>query len=159
MKTCCRCNVDKPLTEFRKDKSRSNGVHPWCTACAKSYTRAAYTEKYGTLYNKRQQALRQEGARRFKIVKEQNPCVVCGEGDPSCIDFHHMDPTEKESDMSQRKTSWNFIVTEMKKCISLCANCHRKFHAGTLLLDYDKVPRITYTDFGPMPKFKVEDFR
>lgn len=35
MKVCVRCNKEKELTEFSKDKTRSDGLFPYCCECKK----------------------------------------------------------------------------------------------------------------------------
>ena len=55
----------------------------------------------------------------------------CGESHPSCLDFHHRNPDEKEiaiGDVDNRKWSKEKILKEIAKCDVLCANCHRKHH-------------------------------
>lgn len=64
-------------------------------------------------------------------------CKVCGEKDRSCIDYHHLDPKKKDMEigtMLRSLRSRERILEEYAKCISLCANCHRKFHAGVISL-------------------------
>lgn len=57
-------------------------------------------------------------------------CVICGyDACPSAFDFHHVDPAEKDFVVSS-KSSWEAIEPELKKCVLLCANCHREVHAG-----------------------------
>lgn len=57
-------------------------------------------------------------------------CQKCGyDKCPSAFDFHHLDPSEKDFDISS-KTSWATIEPELKKCSLLCANCHRETHDG-----------------------------
>ena len=34
-KKCTTCKVVYPLSEYRKDSSRSNGIHPTCNNCNK----------------------------------------------------------------------------------------------------------------------------
>jgi hypothetical protein len=61
----------------------------------------------------------------------KNPCVACGEKDTSCIDFHHVKPNEKEETLANVITNkWGKerIDKEIKKCVCLCSNCHRKLH-------------------------------
>ena len=38
MKTCTKCGVAKPKTEFSKDAGNRDGLFYWCKACAKAYT-------------------------------------------------------------------------------------------------------------------------
>lgn len=57
-------------------------------------------------------------------------CFFCGETDPSCLDFHHRRGLVKTFAISQMvpKGSLLAIVAEARKCLVVCANCHRKTH-------------------------------
>ena len=58
-------------------------------------------------------------------------CKICGYS--MCIkalEFHHLDPNEKDFSFSQGTKSWERVKIELDKCILLCANCHREVHAG-----------------------------
>lgn len=57
MKTCTKCNTTKPLADFRRDKSRADGLFPWCVECCrandrsdtrKKQKRERQKERYGT---------------------------------------------------------------------------------------------------------------
>ena len=65
-------------------------------------------------------------------IKEKSGCAVCKEKNPVCLDFHHRDPAEKIAPVATMARSGNLekVHTEIDKCVVLCANCHRKFHAG-----------------------------
>lgn len=59
-----------------------------------------------------------------------NAGCECGEVDPVCLEFHH-NSDDKEiniADACNRGWSEDRLESEMKKCIVLCANCHRKLH-------------------------------
>lgn len=59
----------------------------------------------------------------------KTPCIICGE--PFCIDFHHKNPSEKEFTISKKTNlGKDKLLVEIQKCVCLCANCHRKVHAG-----------------------------
>ena len=76
---------------------------------------------------------REEIKKFILSYKLAHPCKICGEGDPDCLDFHHLDPTQKESNinnLAQSVKSIPRLLKEIDKCILLCANCHRKFHAN-----------------------------
>lgn len=76
-------------------------------------------------------------------VKATLACVVCGENEPVCMDFHHLDPTKKEFNISymfSRGLSLESVLKEIEKCVVLCSNCHRKYHAGVLA--HDTLPPI-----------------
>ena len=57
-------------------------------------------------------------------------CQKCGEDHPATFDFHHVNPEEKENDLSTLINSGLFAKAhkELKKCIVLCSNCHRIHH-------------------------------
>ncbi len=58
-------------------------------------------------------------------------CHVCGyQRCPSAFDFHHPNPDEKEFSVSTRSAWSPKLEAELKKCILLCATCHREVHAG-----------------------------
>jgi 5-methylcytosine-specific restriction endonuclease McrA len=64
-------------------------------------------------------------------------CLKCSETDLSCLDAHHVDPKQKEHSIGTIKSlgySLEKIKQELAKCVCLCANCHRKLHAGKIFL-------------------------
>jgi len=71
----------------------------------------------------------------FKIIKDsgKDKCSVCGYNKCfAAIDFHHIDSSEKKIGMAYllgRKPTPERI-SELEKCISLCANCHRELHSS-----------------------------
>lgn len=69
--------------------------------------------------------------RRLLIRSMKLKCMRCPESDPSCLDFHHRDPSEKETTVAailRRNWSDDRIMAEIAKCDVLCSNCHRKLH-------------------------------
>lgn len=69
-------------------------------------------------------------------LKADMKCHICGEKESCCLDFHHCNPNEKNFSLSEAiciyNFSWDKILEEAAKCIVLCANCHRKVHAGVI---------------------------
>jgi len=57
-------------------------------------------------------------------------CQMCGfNSHVAALDFHHLNPEEKEFRISKKIDSpWKTLVQELDKCILLCSNCHRKIH-------------------------------
>lgn len=100
------------------------------------------TRKYG---NRREYLSKMTTIRRLRIKKllveaKGGRCQACGYA--RCLvalDFHHIDESTKLFGLSQRGLihSWDKIVAESKKCILVCANCHREIHAG--LIDVSKL--------------------
>lgn len=64
--------------------------------------------------------------------KSKIKCSRCPERDPVCIEFHHKGDKKIDciSMMINRGFSKEKILKEIKKCIPLCANCHKKEHFG-----------------------------
>lgn len=65
------------------------------------------------------------------IFERGNKCEECGYN--RCIDalqWHHIDPNEKEFGISHRRGApIDILREETKKCRLLCANCHSEAHA------------------------------
>lgn len=63
-------------------------------------------------------------------------CIICGYSKcKAALDFHHIDPTQKDFSLGAARGSiinWNKLVEEVKKCVILCANCHREIHEGVV---------------------------
>lgn len=74
----------------------------------------------------------------FQDFKKNLFCVVCGEKESVCLDFHHTDPNKKDNNvstmLSEKNVSFKKIMAEVDKCTVLCSNCHRKVHAGVIEL-------------------------
>ncbi len=65
-------------------------------------------------------------------------CCDCGyKKNISALEFHHLNPEEKSFGIDLRKCScakWDRLVEEVKKCVLICANCHRERHNPDLIL-------------------------
>lgn len=58
-------------------------------------------------------------------------CWICGYNKSwKSICFHHVDPKQKKFDLSgaMYSKSWETVLSEMKKCILICNNCHGEVH-------------------------------
>lgn len=67
----------------------------------------------------------------FEDLKSSLFCSVCGENHPAVLDFHHLDPEQKDIEVANAlNRGWSKfkIQKEIDKCIVLCSNCHRKLH-------------------------------
>ena len=61
-------------------------------------------------------------------------CLICKyDKCISALEFHHLDPNEKDFGLSQNLSkAWSKIVEEIDKCVLICANCHREVHEGII---------------------------
>lgn len=57
-------------------------------------------------------------------------CAHCGETHPATFDFHHIkkDPSNRKVHKLLQSQNYGGAREEIKKCIVLCSNCHRKHH-------------------------------
>lgn len=76
---------------------------------------------------------------KLRMVKQLGgKCKICGYSDLSilCVfDIHHLKESKKKFDMTKVINRCGFkifsdseIMDELKFCIVVCANCHRKIH-------------------------------
>ena len=91
-------------------------------------------------------AQKQRGLKRkWEIVQERGgKCEKCGYNiNLSAIEFHHLDPSQKDFQLDMRSlsnTSLETLKEELSKCIMICANCHRELHNPDL--SWDNVPEL-----------------
>ena len=65
-------------------------------------------------------------------------CCICGYNKViGALEFHHLIPEEKEYGISAQGTCHDIEkdLAEVKKCILVCANCHREVHENLYSLD------------------------
>jgi protein-arginine kinase activator protein McsA len=83
-------------------------------------------------------------------------CNICGYNRcEKALELHHINPKEKEFSLASIRgnpKSWDKIVVELKKCVLLCANCHREVEAKLVTLpetitSFDE----NYINYKPLP--------
>ena len=75
--------------------------------------------------------------KRELILKKGGKCQLCGIAyngkNASIFDFHHVNPEEKDFNISTRLRYNSYIPQELyleiDKCILVCSNCHRQLHS------------------------------
>ncbi len=87
-------------------------------------------QKYKQQYNERNQLQKQQ-TRKIIAEAKQNGCSICNEREPACLDFHHLGGKDMTVS-SMLGMNEQRVKDEISKCVVLCANCHRKHHAGLL---------------------------
>jgi len=63
--------------------------------------------------------------------KKNLSCTRCGAAHPAIIDFHHVDrndPNKQKVHQLVQSGRYHAAHEEIKKCLILCANCHRIHH-------------------------------
>lgn len=133
-KYCSKCEQTKSLTEFNKNRNKPDGAQAYCRECTKRIN----NDLYRNGDRKRQVRERRDreviANRSFtQRYKRMRRCHFCNESEPVALDLHHLNPSEKDFNPSQMYShSRKQLKKEIRKCIVLCSNCHRKVHAGLL---------------------------
>jgi len=134
---CCKQLLSNQL--FRKNKDIPGGFHYNCKSCSNikhnkrlkthvfQQQRMKYTSKTRRDYN----------AVITQRIKTYLGCMACGENSHHCVlEYHHMNDDKDMNIGQQHSRSINVLFNEIKKCICLCANCHRKVHHNILNVDH-----------------------
>lgn len=119
MKICVRCQITPAHTKS------------YCKPCAAVLQKEHY---HASSYRReaikaRREAVKASNKKFINRYKMLCGCKHCGEKDAVVLDLHHVDPTQKDATMVELVgCSRSTIKEEIRKCIVLCANCHRREH-------------------------------
>jgi hypothetical protein len=135
MKTllCTRCKQEKAVTSFSR-ASHTRGYSYHCKECVREKSREHYhSSNKEVVFGRAKQRVYvvQEALNK---LKSEYGCYYCPESESACLDFHHINETEKSDSISKlaKVKSLAKLAPEISKCIVVCANCHRKIHAGLI---------------------------
>jgi hypothetical protein len=71
------------------------------------------------------------------LVYKGGKCLVCAyQRCNAALQFHHIDPAEKDFSIGGSTRAWATIKAELDKCALLCSNCHTEVHEGLDLTPY-----------------------
>ena len=72
--------------------------------------------------------------RKALILYAGGKCQICGyDKCDRALEFHHLNPANKRfSIASHIDRKMEMLYEEVDKCVLLCANCHREYHAGII---------------------------
>lgn len=126
-KICSKCGKEKPIEAFAIKRASKSGRTCECKECHKIYRDKHYQENK-EYYKEKAAKYRIDRRKEFNKFKEGLKCSICGESRWWVLDFHHVDGTTKEKEVVNLVESPRKLKEELKKCIVLCANCHRDLH-------------------------------
>jgi len=139
-KICTKCEEGKELSEFYKAARMKDGYQSNCKVCQNTMSKISMDknpDKYKDIRKRESDRL----TKRFMDWKQNKGCACCEEDAPYCLELHHKDPAQKEIQANKLyKYKWETFMTEARKCILVCSNCHRKIHYGGL--DDTDIPLI-----------------
>ena len=107
---------------------------PYKDASVRKLKNAEYSRKYYQSNKEKIKVLtkanKKVGRVKWSTFKNTLKCTQCGFKHPAALDFHHTNPAEKENLVSKLVSDGRYraAMKEVKKCIVLCANCHRVHH-------------------------------
>lgn len=113
LKRCPKCEQTLSTKDFYL--RRGVDASPYCKKCMNKLT----TE-------------RGQKRKLEAIAYKGGKCMICKyDKHQNSLDFHHTDPSTKESTFSKlRWKKWSTYKEELDKCILVCSNCHGEIHAG-----------------------------
>ena len=90
----------------------------------------------------------------FQRYKRMRGCDKCGYNKcPAALEFHHPNKNKNMKIQNLMRIPFHKVLEEVKKCILLCANCHREKHYinyGPLLGNRAKIAKC-----GTLGGYKV----
>lgn len=142
MKICVVCGIEKDTSEFSVQKRNTkSGIsikrRSECKSCYNEYIR-----KYLKDNEKHKSRVKKGKEKRREFIaqlKVSTGCYLCGYKKSSgALHYHHLDPSEKEFEIGwavNKQLTEEKIMTEIKKCVLLCANCHSEVEQGVTKLE------------------------
>ena len=127
-KICTKCGKELPLDAFPWRDKKKGTRRADCKECHSGYMKQQYAQKKSIIEEQ----------------KAQQKCAKCGESRGYVLDYHHLNPKEKEitiARMTSNKYKLEDIQKEVEKCIVFCANCHREFH------HFEKLNNLTLEEY------------
>ena len=123
-KVCVQCGQTKDaLNDYYWSNNHTRAI---CKECVRANEKKKYAERIEQL----------------NLFKQTLVCKKCGETRYYLFDFHHRDPKTKDFQISDHsRAPLSQLITEIEKCDTLCANCHREWHflsSHNLCDDYDQ---------------------
>lgn len=127
---CRLCNEDKDDTEFNF-RDRVKGLRQYyCRDCSRQQGKSHYNRNRQRVIT-RSVKNRVRGNYWYAQFKDTLECECCGEKESCCLEFHHLDPQQKENQPSNI-FNWESFKREISKCVVVCSNCHKKIHRGII---------------------------
>ena len=131
MKQCIVCKLDRPLSDYNKNKTTRDGYQRHCRECSHARFREYYRRnpfKQRAAVKERNKRVKSETQAYILDYLLGHPCVDCGEADPIVLEFDHVRGLKRAN--VSKMVGWNGslgpIKEEIAKCDVRCANCHRR---------------------------------
>lgn len=132
---CKICQQNKICIEFMRN-NKIVKEYPICNECKNRLGNCVKGMREVKIKKGNKKRKDKKGERKLKILSMLgNKCYDCGlevslQWPSPCFDFHHLNQNDKKylvSNLLKRDIN-DLTLMEVKKCIILCSNCHRKIH-------------------------------
>ena len=122
MKKCSTCGEVKSLDDFHNNKNSKDGKQNECKVCRNAKGR----KEYNSLSSKEKSARGRRNNRKLIIEQLGGVCSYPGCNCTEDLQLDHINPLEKEYNISERLSSWDFkkLQPEIDKCQLLCPKHH-----------------------------------
>lgn len=147
----CGCGVEKEIQTGHltsgaivscgcKKQSVIQEVEKQCPICGQKFTTTAHNRMYcyecspdQSISSSEYQKTKKRAVKHQLILYKGGKCCRCGyDKCEGALQFHHLDPKEKEFTLAatnlSKEIDMNYLKQEVDKCILLCANCHAEEH-------------------------------
>ncbi len=137
-KKCLKCEKHKKFEDFYFRKSK-NIYNSWCKQCVYDFQKNRWKLR-----------------KRYMLELCGGKCCICGyNNNIAALEFHHKKEKDKKYSGSHLLSlSQEKMIKELKKCILLCANCHREIHNPDCNLFNELVPQKKLIDKKILPTGK-----
>ncbi len=117
-RTCKVCNQTMPVSHFPPDRKRYDCKGMLILYTCKKCKAAKQREK------------RKENSDKIMAIKKTLKCSRCNCDDYRCLQFHHINPGDKEFNIGHltHAYNWQRIQKEIDKTVPICGNCHLILH-------------------------------
>jgi hypothetical protein len=127
MKTCTKCNLNKPISDFSVKRGKPTSR---CKSCNNEYFYKWYNKNKTTQSTRvmSQKKKRRKDSQDFLVEYLQNhPCVDCGISDILVLEFDHVKGKKRNvSRLLGEGCSVDRLKEELNLCEVRCCNCHRR---------------------------------
>src|SRR6185437_103764 len=98
-----------------------------CAACSRLYIYKRKSSMSTRLCPACQVIQYRRRAKERAVALKGGKCQMCGYNRClAALEFHHLDPSQKQFNISLFSRSWKRVMEEIHKCVLVCANCHRE---------------------------------
>jgi hypothetical protein len=114
---------------------RKGKLQPNCIECQSSINKQRYALNSKS-HIKSVSANNARKRKAFIVWKQTLSCCFCEETFHKCLDFHHVNAKKKDFALSGSLNNMGLetVMSELKKCVVVCKNCHTKVHENLLKL-------------------------